>query len=336
MIDLVVVEHDFRAGDRPPKERGRIDLSSGTALVVVCNIRWSMMEPWQWGAETATLDSVGGKAIPKHIWTFWDSPTLPHVVQRCIDTWHVHCPDHTITVLRPETLHEYITDVDLLALPYSDNPQRLSDFVRLFVLHKFGGFWVDASIVMFDSLDYFHQKQQSSPSIEVVGYYTGINQTRPEYPVIESWFFGCVKESTFVGYWKAEFMRINDFSSSFTYVENVNFNGIDLQNLGWMRYYLAILVAAQSILQRKKISHMISVDRAEDGPFKYPSDYNWDMRRATEELCERPFRLYSPFIKFTSKGRKVLTKNDKNIELVIANCMHDKMNQFEGLQKKYI
>jgi hypothetical protein len=281
------------------------------------------MEPWQWKAEIPALDTLGEHSIPKHIWTFWDKPILPHLIQRCIDTWHVHCPDYTITILRPETLHNYITDVDLLVLPFADNPQRLSDFVRLHILHKFGGFWMDASIVLFQNLDYFHEKQQLSPSVEVVGYYTGINQTRPEYPVIESWFFGCVKESRFVGYWKSEFMRINHFSTSFTYVENMHINGIDLQNLGWMRYYLAIHVAAQSILQRKNLGYMISLDRAEDGPFAYLFDYNWDMHRATEQLCLRPFCLHSPFIKFTSKGRKFLNRNENNIDLVIQNCIVD-------------
>jgi hypothetical protein len=280
-----------------------------------------MREPWQWKADTLTLDPVGEQSIPRHIWTFWDKPLLPHVVQRCIETWYVHCPDYTITIIRPETLHDYITDIDLLALPFADNPQRLSDFVRLCVLHKYGGFWMDASIVMFENLDYFHEKQQSSPSIEVVGYYTGINQTRPQFPVIESWFFGCVKESTFVRCWKSEFMRINDFYSSVTYVENMNCNGIDLQNLGLSRYYLAIHVAAQSVLQRKKTSHMICLDRAEDGPFKYLADHNWDMCRATKELSLHSYRMYSPFIKFTSKGRKVLNQKENNIDLVIENCI---------------
>jgi hypothetical protein len=98
-------------------------------LIVVCNIRLSMMETWQWRAEKSALDTMGKKLIPKHIWTFWDKPILPLVIKRCIDTWYVHCPDYTITIIRPETLHEYITDIDLLALPYADNPQRLSTVV---------------------------------------------------------------------------------------------------------------------------------------------------------------------------------------------------------------
>jgi hypothetical protein len=156
---------------------------------------------------------------------------------------------------------------------------------------------------MFQNLDHFHQKKQSSPSVGVVGYYTGINQTRPEFPVVENWFFGCVKESRFLGYWKSEFMRINDFSSSFTYVDNMNFNGIDLQRFGLMRYYLTMHVATQPILQRKKIGHMICLDRSEDGPFKYLFDHNWQIYQATENLCDRPFRLQSPAA--GTRGKKI-------------------------------
>jgi hypothetical protein len=286
-------------------------------------VQISMQEPWQWKVQPSSIFDVldTTKTIPRRIWTFWNKSELPCVVKKCIDTWYVHCPDYVITVIRPETLHEFIKDIDLLALPFADNPQRLSDFVRLHVLHEYGGFWVDASIVMFENLDYFHEKQQSSPSVEVVGYRTSKHETRPEFPMIENWFFGCVQQSVFIGHWKSEFMRINDFSNSILYVENMKMNGINLQNIGYLRYYLSMHVAAQSVIQRKQsITKLLYLDRSEDGPFEYWLKYSWgDKQKAIDRLCHGPFIVHSPFIKFTTNGRKCLNKNVKNIDLIIKN-----------------
>jgi hypothetical protein len=263
------------------------------------------------------------KSIPKKIWTFWDIVDVPYEVVRCIDTWHIHCPDYDITVLTSSTLQTYIPDIDLRALPFADTPQRLSDFIRLHILHRFGGFWIDASTIMTRNLDYYHSKQQLSPLTEVVGYYIDGFTTRSEFPVIESWFIGCVPESRFIGWWKAEFMRINDFSSTVTYVENIRMNGIDLQKIGlyFGRYYLSIHVAAQTILQgRRRSIDLICLDKAEEGPFYYLFRNGWNTVRSMEDLRVRSYQSSCPILKLRNYERNVLRKNNGLIDQVIANC----------------
>jgi hypothetical protein len=295
-------------------------------LLLLSNIHALTLTPWEW---TATVDPIDVEEretshIPKMIWTFWNSTTVPYVVQRCIDTWHTHCPDYVITIVTPTTLHEYIEDINLLVLPFSDTPQRLSDFVRLHILHKFGGFWLDATTIMIRNLDYFHYKQQLHPGVEVVGYYIDAFTTRQEFPVIENWFIGCIQGSRFMGWWKKEFMRINHFSSSLTYVENIRLSGIDLQRIGMYfgRYYLSMHVAAQSVLQgRCRVIDLLCLDKAEDGPFHYLKSHGWNTTRSMDALRDTFYDAPSPIVKFRVYERKYMMspKNLHSIDQIISN-----------------
>jgi hypothetical protein len=285
--------------------------------IVLCSLTTKPWE-WQYDKHIQLLPTEKPKSIPRKIWAFWDKATLPDKVRKCIDTWYVHCPDYEITILCPETLHEYLEE-DLLTLPYSNTPQRLSDFVRLHILDKFGGFWVDASTIMFQNLDYYHHKQQLSPhTTELVGYYLATKTSRSEYPLIENWFFGCVQGSRFVRQWKTEFMRINQFSSALSYVANVRLCGIDIQMLAFPNYYLSMHVAAQSVLQRHRgVMELLLLERAEDGPFKYLVPHQWKRRPALQFLCENRFTNACPILKITGDGRDCVDAQD--IDRIIEN-----------------
>jgi hypothetical protein len=291
-------------------------------LIGTFNVHTVRKRPWEWQYQNTSLSPIGeceSKTIPKKIWAFWNSDILPDTVQRCIDTWYEHCPDYEITVLRPGTLQDFI-DEDLLSLPFANTPQRLSDFVRLHVIHKYGGFWIDASSILFDNLDYYHQKQQLCPQVtELVGYYLDAFTSRPEFPVIENWFFGCVKDSRLMAAWKAEFMRINQFSSVVTYVENIRMNGIDLQRIGpFVRYYLSMHVAAQSVFQRNKgLVELVSLDRAEDGPLEYLVRHHWNSRISVDNVCQNKFRLSCPFIKLRGCEHRLIHETD--VSRIILN-----------------
>jgi hypothetical protein len=147
---------------------------------------------------------------PKKIWTFWDSEKLPLVVQKCIDTWRKHNPDYEITVINKNNISNY-TDANILGMKHMESPPRLSDMVRLHVLDKHGGFWMDATIICHKSLEWIREK-----NVDFFGYYLD-GFTLPEFvetsPVIESWFFACVPNSSLVNDWKNEFLEIQKYDN---------------------------------------------------------------------------------------------------------------------------
>jgi hypothetical protein len=177
--------------------------------------------------------------IPKIIWSYWDGPKN-EMVEKCISSWNKMCPDYKIVILNNENLQNYIQD-DVLNLKFADSPARTSDFIRLAVLEKHGGIWIDATTILTQPLDWVHNGR------EFTGYYKEGNMTRKEYPCIESWFLACTPGSQFIALWKDEFFKINNYNSIKEYVDTA---GVDMQNIG-EREYLTIYVAVQKVLQNQ-------------------------------------------------------------------------------------
>jgi hypothetical protein len=263
--------------------------------------------------------------IPKRIWTFWNSEKLPKVVTSCIGTWKRHCPDYEITVLTPKTLCNAIPNArEIMELPFANTPPRLADFIRLNVLYRHGGYWLDASIILFESLDVFGQHQERLQS-EFVGYYINGFTTDVHVPIIESWFFGCVKESGFVGMWRDEFMRINQYSSVMAYVDHVRMHSIRIEGIPHLlSYYLTIHVAAQVVIQR----HAYPMDRcflqtAESGPYQYLHCNQWMSKNAIAWLVDTVQQGSSmpPFIKMRRNERILLEQDPSALQaLTRSEC----------------
>lgn len=266
------------------------------------------------------------RTIPKCIWTFWDTEDIPEIVEKCMETWKKHCPDYTITLLTPNTLSTFLPShiaESVLHLPYySDTPQRLSDFVRLHMLCEHGGYWLDSSIMLFDSLSCFGVKQQLHKT-EYVGYYIEGFTTDKNNPVVENWFMGCVKNSAFVRNWRNEFMRIGTYGTSESYVKHVRMCGINLQNIK-DTHYLTMHVAAQVVLQRiynePSQQKPYYLEKAEDGPFEYLASNQWDSKLAIEDLADRLVKghVITPIVKLRSPERQ-LAQTDR---CILENMLH--------------
>lgn len=92
--------------------------------------------------------------IPNMVWSFWAQGTmnLPPVIQTCIDTWHQNGGVDCIRVLDPISVSEYLTRDELPRTFSTLTPQMQSDAVRLALLAKYGGIWLDASTVVTSAL----------------------------------------------------------------------------------------------------------------------------------------------------------------------------------------
>lgn len=233
--------------------------------------------------------NIRKKTIPKKIWGFWDNGELPPIVKICIESWRKYNPDHEIIILTNTNIKDYLPDVDFSKIKFIEKPQRRSDFIRLFLLEKYGGFWIDASTLMTGSLDKIHKIQQRRDGIEFVGYYLDSYTNKCEYPIIENWCLAAVKDSKFIKLWLAAFMKLNNFDTIEDYLKHIHENGVDLQKLG-SPDYLTMHVACQEVLQKhmtlEDIKRTIVALRAEDGPFKYLVQNDWDAKRGLQSLCK--------------------------------------------------
>ena len=272
------------------------------------------------------LENFRENSIPKKIWTFWDNPTPPEIVNQCIQTWKNNNPNYEITVLSKENLSRYLPEADFSKIKHihGNSSEKYSDMVRLHILSKYGGIWSDASIICLKPYDDWIPQLQQKNGSEFVGFYID-SFTLPEYknksPVIENWFFACTKNSLFMKNWLKEFLRISDFNTVDEYVENVK-SQVNLQKIP-MTSYLSMHVACQMVLQKPEGNYRIELVKAEDTAFNYLTKNEWNTKDAVTNLleCKEPDKkrtdcdfLNSPIIKIRGVERREFeTRNYSNL-----------------------
>jgi hypothetical protein len=248
-------------------------------------------------------------SIPKVIYTYWHSDTIGSeqnpVVHACIESWKRHNPDHEVVILTPENIASYLPDVDIMALRHSNTHQRTADFVRLNMLRTYGGIWIDASIMVLKPLTGVHEAAASG--YEYVGFYIDSMTSDQRYPIIENWFMASVPNSRFIQLWCKEFMRMNEFEDTADYVKEVT-GLISTQKMNSIDY-LTMHLACQMVLQHQGYSiDNLYMERAEDGPFRYLVENNWEPKDSVYAMCTQE-HLHDPaltLVKFRGEERKLI------------------------------
>ena len=250
--------------------------------------------------------------IPKTIWTYWDSEDLPEFIHKSIDKIKKLHPTWTVNVLHPKNLNQYIPDVDIFSFKFANTKPRQSDFVRLHVLSKYGGVWADASIVPQKSFDWIIDEQKKK-GVEFIAYFREWATTRPEYPVIESWFFACIPGCDFVSKWRDELGIMNTLERETDYKENVRARGVDIQKIP-QPDYLNVYLSAQAVMQTQmtpdEIKNKIHVIKSEDGPFKHSVATNWDPAKSMKWLCNTPTSELPDMIKVYGNERRAIDADE--------------------------
>ena len=249
------------------------------------------------------IDITRYNNIPKIIWTFWDTEHVPEIIKKCIRGWQKHNPDYKIIVLNKQNYIHYVNIPEYIVNHphYNDNHAHFADMIRIHVLSANGGVWVDSSIILNDSLDKWLFPHYG----EFSGFYISSFTTKPEYPVIENWFFACNKGSKFMKLWRDEYVQISKYNSVKDYIDSRTIMGVDIQNIS-SPIYLAMHVSAQKVLQidQYPITNLI-LRKAEDGPFRYLSSTEWKTQRALYLACKEP-AYTRPLLKLRGCDRKIL------------------------------
>eukprot|EP01084_Bolivina_argentea_P317555 550602_1 len=158
--------------------------------------------------------------IPRIIWTFWNGNPSP-IVRLCIDTWKRTNPEWKIILLNENNVNEYILKSDLPKYwdYYSGQYARLTDFMRLYLLCKYGGAWLDASIILNKKLtDIF---PLNNKKYEFWGGYADHNMSPSKSFIVtpESWLLISRPGNKFICLWYDEFYYyLNNYSTTNKYI----------------------------------------------------------------------------------------------------------------------
>ena len=265
----------------------------------------------------ATSRRVGLRAaaaappIPRIIWTYWNTSPLPPLVARCLDNWRAQAPDHELRLVDRQSalawLDGEIDEATFDALP----PYRQADWLRLQLLRRHGGIWMDASTLLADSLDWVHDRG-TDPDAGVRGFYIDRYTTDPERPMVENWFIAAPPGDPFIDAWSKEFDQALALGEQ-GYLEALGASGrLDAVAQGLpadLRGYLLMHLAAGVVLLRGDPAHRLHLVRAEDMAFALHAALRWRKRHLYARLAlTPPPRRVPALIKLRGPDRTVVEK----------------------------
>lgn len=130
--------------------------------------------------------------IPKIIWSYWDNPEVPEFIADCKKNWAKFAPNYEIKQLNRNNIENY---VNMPENWQSLKSYRQADVLRLKLLEKYGGIWMDASILLLDNPDKFVDGD--------ITLFTTPSTTQNN-PVYENWFIASTKGNEIIKKWIVE------------------------------------------------------------------------------------------------------------------------------------
>lgn len=274
--------------------------------------RWYGLRPrWLEAAPTLAFTPYGSgapqaRAIPPIVWAYWQGGTPPLAVQRCIDGWRRLHPHFDIRVLDDRSVLQHLPA--LPAALQDASPAKRADWIRLELLLRHGGIWLDASTILTRPLDWV-LAEQARTGADFVGYYLALYTSVPERPVVENWFMAAPPASPFIAALQREFTGEVIARSGEEYIAHLQAQGLYEQALQRIDApaYLTMHLALQVVLLRGG-AWRLSLARAEDGPYLYHALGGW--RRAPLKLRLLFSRIRGPLpplVKLRAPDRRRLS-----------------------------
>ncbi len=222
------------------------------------------------------LDTLEGTT--QILWSYWHSVTdIPLCVKLAFHTWRKHHPTYHICILNENCLSHYLDRKTLPPNYYKLGHAHKADVIRLSVLEKYGGYWLDASLLLHRPL----HEQWNLEQFDVSGYYIDGFTTNVHKKVFENWFIAAPKNSPLISAWKREFFFAIQCPN---YADHLLSKGVDVQKIDSIEY-LRMHCAYLKILHEVD-TYRIHTKMAEEGPFLYLKKHEWSSWKGVVGLFE--------------------------------------------------
>jgi hypothetical protein len=263
--------------------------------------------------------------LPKVLYTFWDNLESDTLIQAHMNNWHKKfSKEWKIVIISTKTLHQYVSDDFIKKYAQCQiDTTRFSDFLRIELLTKNGGVWLDASVIIITGQfldDYYNEMIQNK--------YDGLFYEYKEFtqletqPHIENWFIMAPKNSKILIDLYREFDKA--FGMGFvTYKKEVLIKsgtlikltlGYDDDNTYLMQH--AIL---QYLLKDDYNKYNIKLKNATENMYKIHQNFNWNHVDIIKFILTNTNWENHIGIKLTRHNREVIPNRDEFIQ---------KINQF--------
>ncbi len=242
--------------------------------------------------------------LPKVFWTHWHDKNFPDYIEKNVAKWKKLNPGWQANLLT--------TDEMLATVPKDTIPMKFkefghaaqSDWIRLNLLSRHGGVWMDSGILLNSSLEPLW-KECNDAKADLAIFTLDALGGNPKYPVGESWFIMAPKDSPVVSLWFKEFdkaMRIG-FQE---YKKMLQAEKVDLQRIfnSQEDTYLTIHACFQKVIQKLLPNAKILYKRAEDSMLKIQVDCKWDKECVNRKLKDVQEVKKLPYVKLRGYDRQ--------------------------------
>lgn len=250
-----------------------------------------------WGSNSLTHQE-----IPKIIWMYWDPLKKSSLVDICIEQIKRLHPDYTINIVNQKSLNSFLPEIPPRNqnLPFAN----YSDVIRLALLEKYGGIWMDASTLATQKLDWvFDLKEQYHT--DVIGFYADFITHNKNFPVLETWFLATPKSNNFIKTWYHEFINCYTSDNPKEYYNNLPNNWTEGMDKNLADYLICYLSAIK--IMRTDSNFRILMFSAKETAHFYNFGLSLKPHQIAEEFILKKEAMSSlPLIKFERRGREAI------------------------------
>eukprot|EP00930_Biecheleria_cincta_P018175 TRINITY_DN14248_c0_g1_i1.p1 TRINITY_DN14248_c0_g1~~TRINITY_DN14248_c0_g1_i1.p1 ORF type:complete len:525 (+),score=118.64 TRINITY_DN14248_c0_g1_i1:24-1598(+) len=135
--------------------------------------------------------------IPKILWSFWEvrptsEPIIQDFVKLCTSTWSLNNPNWEVRILNTTTVKKWLGPSDLPE-GFDNLSVQLAhkaDIIRLALLAKYGGVWLDATSILLQPLDdlFGSSRQRTFFNLPFPALLPGLQEKRVDWTYhVENW-----------------------------------------------------------------------------------------------------------------------------------------------------
>lgn len=256
-------------------------------------------------ADLIVLNPIKQNAvIPKKIWMYWEG-ALSGFVKQCIEQVKKTNPDYEVYFLTPDTVKDFC-DIDYERFQHA-TPQQKADLIRFELIYQHGGIWLDASTIIYESLDWIQELIRENRTSSFA-YYRAKNTTITEFPVVENWLLASAEKNIFFKEWFNELAKAIEMSPK-AYLQQLKKTEQQYQDLfqqiGRLEYLVAY-VACQKVM-RYHLPSMTLINCDKNALF-FQVKHQWVKEKVLIDMAiNYPPQEMPRLIKLAGKERKTLS-----------------------------
>ena len=248
--------------------------------------------------------------IPRILWTYCQQAPVPPFIQACLDNWRRFAPDHQVRVLDRSALVHWLPTVrdDFDALP----ADRQSDWLRVQLLARHGGVWMDAGTLLSRDLAWLHDTRRRRAA-DYLGFYLDRDTTRPELPVVEPGLMASVRGGAFITALAGVLDHALDEGAG-VLLQRLRDEGRHARVVQAMPQAtdptLSLPLMASELLDREPQIARLVLLRAEDGPLAWQAGVGWRAHHLYARLALVPCpRVLPAVLELRSNDLAVVSRN---------------------------